>query len=86
MRDPIVQSVIEVGRIISVEDEAMISELRTRWLEARAQLKIVGQSGVDNTPEFNAKIARLEILRSACHRLQALSECDHRKLYGEVCA
>ncbi|MFK5979735.1 MAG: hypothetical protein QM488_12705 [Rhizobiaceae bacterium] len=84
MKDPIVQSIGEVGRIISVDDEALISELRNRWLEAREQLRIIGQSGVDNTPEFNAKMARLEILRSASHRLKELAECDHRKLYGEV--
>ena len=82
--DPIVQFSIEIGRLISVDDEVMISELRTRWHEARDQLRNIRQSGKYDMPEFNAKLTRVEILRRAYHRLQELAELDHIQRFGEA--
>ena len=82
--DRLVLEIQEQGRLISVEDSVLVSDLELRWSEQRAQLKRLGRKPNCIYEELTIKYARLELLRRAAHRFKQLAEADHRHLYGEV--
>ena len=82
--DRLALEVQEQGRLISVDDEALIAELKLRWSEQLAQLQSLGRKPNCSNEELAIKYSRLNTLRLAYHRLQQLAEADHKHLYGEV--
>jgi len=82
--DALARAVQEQGRLISVEDAALVSELELRWSEGRNHLTVLERKNNLPREELCILRIRLEHLRRASHRLKQLAEAYHRHVYGEL--
>jgi len=79
--DRLVQESIELKRLISVEDERLVLELRVHLKTIRDRLKRL-ERDLNSPPEI-IDLVRLEAkkMREAAYRLEQLAQFDHLDKY-----